>query len=279
MSDALSDFIAAMELEGIRPVEPIAQRLASGELIRFRCEGDGRGRQNGWAILYLDERPAGSFGNYRLGVSRKWRMDCDLGLTAEEREAMQREWIIAKQRRLEERVRTEAEAAKDALDLWTSAEPASSDHPYLLRKQLYSKQLHQRGDRLLVPMFDATGNLWNLQRISPDGSKRFLRGARTEGLFTVIGSFSRRGETAAIGEGYATMQAVHTATGYPSIVAFSARNIPAVARLWNDARPDLNFIICADDDAHLEKNVGMEAARRAAEEIGARVAVPLGKAA
>src|SRR3546814_9107913 len=69
-SDALADFIRAMELEGVKALEPIAARIASGELIRFRCDGDGHGRQNGWAILYLDQRPAGAFGNYRLGISR-----------------------------------------------------------------------------------------------------------------------------------------------------------------------------------------------------------------
>src|SRR3546814_13548795 len=75
----------------------------SGELIRFRCDGDGHGRQNGWAILYLDQRPAGAFGNYRLGISRKWRVDRDLSLTPAERQALQREWATAKQRRAEER--------------------------------------------------------------------------------------------------------------------------------------------------------------------------------
>src|SRR3546814_2350581 len=88
----------------------------SGELIRFRCDGDGHGRQNGWAILYLDQRPAGAFGNYRLGISRKWRVDRDLSLTPAERQALQREWATAKQRRAEERARSEAEAAKDAAE-------------------------------------------------------------------------------------------------------------------------------------------------------------------
>src|SRR3546814_20812354 len=71
--DALADFIRAMELEGVKALEPIAARIASGELIRFRCDGDGHGRQNGWAILYLDQRPAGAFGNYRLGIRSEER--------------------------------------------------------------------------------------------------------------------------------------------------------------------------------------------------------------
>lgn len=283
--DALSGFIDAMRLEGIKLIEPIGARLASGELIRFRCDGDKPGRQNGWAILYLDERPAGAFGNYRLGISRKWKIGADSSLTPEERKTMQREWAEAKERRAEERARTEVEAAKDALDLWLSAGPVVPDHAYAVAKRLDTANLRQSGDRILVPMLDAQGSLWNVQRILPDGTKRFLKGARTDGLFTLIGRFTRRGETACIGEGYATMAAVHRATGYPCIAAFSEKNLLAVSRLWSEARPDVHFIICADDDAHLidnpniRRNLGVDAAKAAAEAIGARYAKPLGRAA
>lgn len=279
-SDAIHDFLNAMALEGIRPVEPIASRLGSGEIIRFRCDGDGKGRLNGWAVLYLDERPAGAFGNYRLGVERKWKMGDDApALSREEREALQREWALAKEKRLDERRRSEDEAAREASELWARWPSASPAHPYLAKKGLDPEPLRQQNDKLLIPMFDGQGKLWNLQRIAPDGTKRFLRGGRTDGLFCIIGRFTKRGETCCIGEGYATMAAVHGASGYPCIAAFSAKNMCAVARLWNDARPDLNFIICADDDSHLESNVGLKAAQAAAEAIGAKVAKPLGQKA
>ena len=276
-SDAIHDFLRAMESDGIKPVDPIAGRLASGDLIRFRCEGDGKGRLNGWAILYLDERPAGAFGNYRLGIDRKWKLGADYEpLSREEREALKREWEEAKQKRAEERAQNEAEAAREASEIWAAAPVVSHLHPYVTKKGLDREPLRQQGDKLLIPMFDGAGKLWNLQRIAPDGSKRFLRGGRTDGLFCIIGSFTRRGETACIGEGYATMSAVHKASGYPCIVAFSAKNLPAVARLWNDARPDLNFIVCADDDSdNPNGNVGLKAAQAAAEAIGARLARPL----
>lgn len=277
--EAIAEFIHAMELEGVKAVEPIATRLTSGDLIRFRCEGDGKGRQNGWAILYLDERPAGAFGNYRLGVSRKWRVDRDLSLSPEERRQLSEEWAQAKQRRTDERERCEAEAAVEALEMWAAATSASDFHPYATAKRIDTTPLRELDGRLLIPMIDGAGKLWNLQRIAGDGTKRFLRGGRTDGLFCVIGEFTHRGESCCIGEGYATMAAVHRASGYPCIAAFSAKNMAAVARLWNDARPDLHFIICADDDSHLERNIGREAALAVAEEIGAKVALPTGRAA
>ena len=58
----VADFIASMEAAGVRPVEPIAQNLAAGRLIRFRADGDKPGRRNGWAVLHLDGTPTGAFG-------------------------------------------------------------------------------------------------------------------------------------------------------------------------------------------------------------------------
>jgi putative DNA primase/helicase len=276
-ADAIHDFLRAMESDGIKPVEPIFNRLTSGELIRFRCEGDGPGRQNGWAILYLDERPAGAYGHYRLGITdRKWKLgEAYAPLSREERERLQREWAEAKKARREEKQRSETEAALEAREMWNRAQPASETHGYIAKKRLNPSPLRELDGKLLVPMFDAQGHLWNVQRIASDGTKRFLRGGRTDGLFCLVGYDVRDPRTYCIGEGYATMAAVHRASGHPCIVTFSAKNMAAVARLWNSARPDLNYIVCADDDPdNPHGNVGLKAATAVAEEIGARLAVP-----
>ncbi len=284
-SDAITDFITFMEANGVKPAEPIAQRLATGSLIRFRCEGDGKGRQNGWAIIYLDERPAGAFGNYRLNTGTlKWKASANTALSPQEREALQREWQATREKREAERRENERCAATDAADLWHRSGPASADHPYAVAKRLNVAPLRQSGDLLLVPMFDIDGNAWNIQRISPDGTKRFLRGGRVDDLFNLIGKINQPGQTVIIGEGYATMDAIHQATGDPCIAAFTSANLIRVARLWNNACPSLNYVIFADDDAataekHPFKNVGREAAESAALEIGARIATPYGRAA
>lgn len=288
-SDAIADFIGFMEANGVVPIEPIAQRLGSGSLVRFRCEGDGKGRKNGWAILYLDERPAGAFGNYKANTGTlKWKASSDQpALTAAEREALQREWREAKEKREAVLRDNNRQASLDAAEKWQASSAASPEHPYVQAKRLDVTGLRQTGSLLLIPMCDEEGTLWNLQSITPDGTKRFLRGGRIDGLFAIIGEFTPRTAEAVFVEGYATGSTVHRATGHPVIVTFNTANMPKVARLWAELRPDLAFTVFADDDERTAqeyveqgkpyKNPGIETAEAVAAEIGAHVAYPLGK--
>ena len=158
--------------------------------------------------------------------------------------------------------------------------------PLHVAKQIDAIALRQMGDELLVPMCDEQGLLWNLQRIKPDGDKRFLKGGRINGLFAIVGTFSPDTEEAVICEGYATGDSVHRATSLPVIVTFNTANMPKVARLFAEKRPDLNYTVFADDDEAtarremdrrgIYKNPGIETAEAVAAEIGACVAYPLG---
>lgn len=288
--DAIAAFISFMEANGIAAAEPIAQRLSSGDLIRFRCEGDGKGRRNGWAILYLDERPAGAFGNYRINTGTlKWKADSDApALSAEERARLHAEWRDARERREAERQQNHIESAQDAAEMWQRAAPAT-DHPYVVAKRIDPAPLKRDGDYLLIPMCDTAGTLWNLQRIKPDGEKRFLTGGRVDDLFAIIGHVVKVGQEAVFAEGYATGDTINRALGLPVIVTFNTANMHRVARIWNELRPDLHYTVFADDDEatalkELErtgtyKNPGVEAAETIAAEIGAAIAYPLGKPA
>lgn len=286
--DAIHDFVSFMEANGVKPMEEIASRLASGALIRFRCEGDGKGRKNGWAILYLDERPAGAFGNYKANTGTlKWKSGSDRpALTKAEREALEREWREARDRRAQIRQDAYDQAALDAAAMWSRAGPAQPDHPYIAAKRIDTGELRQARGLLLVPMTDQEGTLWNLQSIAADGTKRFLRGGRIDDCFALIGSFEGAKEAVFV-EGYATGDTVHRASGLPVIVTFNTSNMPRVARLWAELRPDLTYTVFADDDERTArefvergqayKNPGIETAEAVAAEIGGFVAYPLGK--
>ena len=66
MTDPVSEFLDAMGAAGIRPVEPIADKLAAGDPVRFRADGDKPGRRNGWAWLHLHRVPDGVFQAYSI---------------------------------------------------------------------------------------------------------------------------------------------------------------------------------------------------------------------
>lgn len=280
MTDPVSDFLDAMGAAGIRPVEPIADKLASGDPVRFRADGDKPGRRNGWAWLHLDGVPAGVFRHYRLGVRTVWRAGSDpRSLSPAERRAIMAQAHEREARRTAESEAKQEAAAGVARDLWCGARKADPAHEYLARKSLPPFGIRQHGDALLVPMFDCGFRLWNVQRVYPDGRKLFLSGGRTDGLFWSHGAFVQDGKPSAgplvIGEGFATMAAVYHATGHGVVAALSARNLETVARAMRKLFPSRTLIVAADDDRHLSENIGLNAAKRAAESIGALLATPI----
>jgi putative DNA primase/helicase len=274
-AEVVTQFLDAMRAAGVCPAESIAHALASGDPVRFKCEGDRR--RNGWAVLHLDPPASGVFRYYKGGIRQTWTAGGHEKLPPAERDRLRREWReTARQRDLARR-EAQGAAAVLALARWSAAGPVDPRHAYLVRKGLTGEGLRQTGNRLLVPMHDTAGRLWNVQTIAPDGFKQFQRGGRIEGLLCIIGEGGNR---ACVGEGWATMAAVRVATGLPVIVGFTGENLMAVARSVRERWPTLGLIFCADDDAHLidhpqiRKNLGLEYAKAAAAAVGGRLAMP-----
>ena len=80
-----------------------------------------------------------------------------------------------------------AAAALDAVAQWDAASDTGAS-PYLARKGVQAHGLRFAPDGcVLVPLRDAAGDLWNLQRIAPERpaegtDKLFLKGGRKSGL-------------------------------------------------------------------------------------------------
>lgn len=280
MIGPVSEFLNAMMAAGIRPVEPIADKLASGVPVRFRAEGDKPGRRNGWASLHLDGVPAGVFRHYRLGVRRVWRAGSDpRALSPAERQAIIAQARESAARRNAETVAKQETAAGVACELWQRAGKANPEHRYLVRKRLPVFGIRQDHDALLVPMVDSAFRLWNVQRIFTNGRKLFLSGGRTDGLFWSHGVFRQDGKPSegplVIGEGFATMAAVHHATGYGVVAAMSSGNLATVSRAMRELFPSRTLIVAADDDRHMAGNIGLNVAQDAAESVGALLATPV----
>jgi putative DNA primase/helicase len=268
--DARADFLDAMRRAGIVPTE--AERIAAdGTLCRFLVDGDKRGARNGWALLHLDGLASGAFGHWRTGRHETWCNGARDRLTPAERARMDAAIAEAKREREARRLALVHEAQARAMALWTQAAPAAA-HPYLLAKGTPAHGIRQRGDRLLIPLRDGEGTLWNVQTIAPDGAKRFLYGGRKRGLYHAIGGTVAG--VLCIAEGYATAASIHEATKHPVAVAFDCGNLLPVAKLVRAKYPQATITICADNDAQTAGNPGLTAARAAAEAIGGKVAIP-----
>lgn len=265
-------FIEVMRSAGILPSEP--DRIeADGHLHRFHVEGDKRGSRNGWAVLHLDRVACGAFGHWRTGKQSTWCGGSRERLTPAEQARMEAGIATAKSVREAERLTLAVAAQTRAHRLWGQA-AAPAAHPYLLAKGVQAYGIRQLDTRLVIPLRDGDGVLWNVQTIAPDGTKRFLSGGRKRGLYHAIGA--PVADLLCIEEGYATAASVYEATGHPVAVAFDCGNLEPVAKVLRAKYPQAVITICADNDLHTPGNPGLSAARAAADSIGGNVAIPPG---
>lgn len=164
------------------------------------------------------------------------------------------------------------EAAEHAAQLWAGAHRPDAEHAYLERKHLAPWMLRQRGSELLVPLY-SEGFMVNLQRISVDGQKRFLAGARVKGAYCPIGKPVAGGQLY-VAEGWATACTVYQMTGCAVAAAMNAGNLKSVALAMKAKYPDAQLVIAGDDDRQTEGNPGRTAAMAAAVAAGAEVSFP-----
>ncbi len=269
-------FAVTLERLGLR-VE--GRPVMDGVLRRVPVEGD-RGRQRSGAYVgHLDGWPAGYARNHRTGAEERWRADATHSLRPNERAALARKAAAVAERRARARLEAQRSAARLATRMWEVARPAAS-HPYLAAKGVaaHGLRVDARGV-LLVPVCGSDGRLWGLQRIRRDGTKLFLKDARTEGGHFLIGTLAP-GRPLIVAEGYATGATLYEATGRPVAVAFNAHNLLAVASGYRALDRDRPIVVAGDDDHHLPRrrpplpNVGRDAAHAVAAVVGGIAVIP-----
>ena len=266
----MKSMLDAMCLAGLGPAKDL-QLASDGRLVRYRVEGDKPGSQNGWAVLHDGPVQTGAFGSWRTGATHTWREATTRRLSAAEREQARSQQAAAQQARAAELRRVQGQAAQRAERLWQRARPASDAHGYLRGKSVRAVGLRCMRDSLIVPARDVEGQLWTLQFIGIDGTKRFLTGGRIQGCYFAMG---RPNGCILLAEGYATAATIFQATGQAVAVCFNCGNLLPVARALRDKFPDLRFIVCADNDADTPGNPGLTHARAAARAVGGVVVAP-----
>ena len=266
-TDAVSAFRA--EAESVLGAIP-GHIHPDGELHRFRTEQDKRGQLSGWYVLHLDGVPAGIYGDWKKGFSRTWCAVDRNSLPPAERLAMERHIQEQKAKAEQQRESDRQEAAEKARKLWNWAKPADPAHRYLQAKQVDPDVLRQHGATLLVPLTDGR-TLVNLQRIFPDGSKRFLSGGRVSGCWSPLAGADG---VLYVCEGWATGATIRDVTGAQVACAMNCGNLLQVARALRKRNPGQHIIIAGDNDRFTDGNPGLEAAKRAAKAVGGDWMVP-----
>ena len=278
-SDILTTFTEKLNAAGLL-MEHIG---ADGKLHRCGTTDKQRGKAGAY-VIHLDPPACAWWMNWRTGEEGTFQEKPNKDLTRAEREALRERIEAARKAAAEEQAKRHAATAKLARIIWEKATPAANDHPYLRRKEVPAlggiRQRVWRGAvELVLPVWDASGKLTSLQFILPEKTadgldKRFLKGGKTAGgYFHIPAKNGDKSGPLLIAEGYATAVSLHLATGHACLAAFNAGNLEAVARMARGKYPDREIILCSDNDCEGDRNPGVEAATKAAQVIGGKLAI------
>ncbi|MDJ3595793.1 toprim domain-containing protein, partial [Salmonella enterica] len=169
-----------------------------------------------------------------------------------------------------------------AVRLMEKTRPASGN-AYLTRKRFPALEcltltaVHKTGGvtfragDVVVPLYDDTGALVNLQLINSDGLKRTLKGGQVKGACHIIEGKKQAGKRLWIAEGYATALTVHHLTGETVMVALSSVNLLSLASLARQKHPACQIVLAADRDLNGDGQTKAAAAADACEGV---VALP-----
>lgn len=169
-----------------------------------------------------------------------------------------------------------------AVRLMEKIRPATGN-AYLTRKGFPAQEcltltaMHKTGGvtfrtgDVVVPLYDDTGALVNLQLINADGLKRTLKGGQVKGACHIIEGKKQAGKRLWIAEGYATALTVHHLTGETVMVALSSVNLLSLASLARHKYPACQIVLAADRDLNGD---GQSKAAAAADACEGIVALP-----
>lgn len=198
-------------------------------------------------------------------------------LSEEERAEAKRKYDegeAARARKAEER----AHLAENRAQAQWNAARWGGEAPYLKRKGVkpHKGLRHFTDGTLVVPMIDYLAEppaLRGLQKIAPDGSKRYSKGMNKAGTMCRLGRV-RDGDPIVVAEGVATALSVREALETPEgkvpavFVAFDCPNLAPAGRALRKLFPSSPIVFAADDDWKTEGNPGLTKAAEISLEIG-----------
>ena len=249
-----------------------------GLLPRYPCAADGK-----WHRCPTESHPRKKNGSFKLSTDGRVGWVQDFATMMEpvtwrpDRESPQPHFDAMQLRRANAEARQrQVRAVQAARDFHRDCNPLIGGHPYLEAHGLDASGCYglrvDRDDWLVVPMFKDR-NLMSVQRVSPEGVKRFWRDAPVSGASYIIER--PHASITVLCEGLATGLAIFNAAPLTRIiVAFNSGNLSRVSVPYSGM-----LTIAADNDWGTEErigtNPGLLAAQEAAGVHGGGIAVPL----
>lgn len=251
-------FRRALQDRGFNPPGPITF-TNDGKPVRF--DTVKANRKAGW--YFLNEKGCGAFGDWSTDEEYSFSPKYCRELTAEERQRHNEAIEEAKRQAAQFQEEVQRHTAAQAREEWSKADPATPYYPYLCKKGVgsYGLRTINKGETLLIPMYDSSGQIVSLEKIFPTPTaedptkftKHFKTGGKKKGCYFIIGD----GKPDYMAEGYATGASIYEATGKPVVIAFDAGNLQNVAPLF----PGITIV--ADNDESKTGQIKAEAAAKA----------------
>jgi phage/plasmid primase-like uncharacterized protein len=215
-----------------------------------RCATDDKPRsKNGAYCLWIDDGvPAGWFQNWRLSDGAvPWCLKSAAEMTiAESRRHKETVARKAAEREANQELMREAVVVRTE-EIWGRASSNFANHPYLKTKKIKKHHARLFNGALQIPLFDADGELVNIQSIFGNGEKRNIQGGQYSAIYSVFGNPNDAG-VIRIGEGFSTCASIHEATGDPVYMSVTVENLVWTAQHVKRLHPSARIIICGDDD-------------------------------
>ena len=252
---------------------------ADGLVHRFRPEGQRKGK-NGYYCVYPDGYPAGYIGDFKNDRYLTWHYKSDKPINPKQQAEIKRNMQKMREKRLADQQARYAQGRVTANNVWNRGIPASSEHPYLVKKHCEGLAKYLRQDakgNLIVPLYK-NKRLVGIQYISPHGSKFFSKNTELKGSYFVIGDLKKSFDSVYVSEGASSGHSIHIlANNAPVFIAMNANNLEPVACAIRKKWADVSVIIACDNDVREDKdaiNIGVDCANKAALACGGRVSIP-----
>lgn len=208
-------------------------------------------------------------GDWSTGETWSWFPDKDNEISVEEAEKRRNAIKEAREREKQQREdewHNVAQKVRKRLNVLSTGRNA-----YLDKKGIEGDFLID-GEKLVIPLSDINGDVWTVQTITPDGSKKLFTGGKKKGCFHRFGNI---GDVIYVCEGFATAWSVHYATNECAVMAVDVHNMKPVVDSLVIKYGKEKVVVCADNDGGHNGGIGVEKAKELESKYGVRVAIPI----